>query len=178
MSLLAPSGRKWPTSLKLTTAVTFLLLAVLTMINQLLISDEAPRGIISFELAATPEQASAMIRSWQDPGVVWAKASLYLDFAFIAAYLSFLLKLTRQWMIDRPGVREQQVGRWAKILFCTTAATDVGENLSLLVTLEYPQSTFWPMAAAILALVKFSSLLAGLGALIILRAARGHPLTT
>lgn len=178
MSLFVLSPRKWPPQLRVTAALTALLLLVLTIINQPLITDAAPRGIISFELAATAEQAAAMIQSWQPDGVRWARVSLYVDFLFIAAYLLCLLNLTTQWLIDRPGVREQQLGRLAKGLFCTAAVTDLGENVSLLVALEYPQIAFWPMAATVLALIKFSCLLGGVGALIVLRAARGHPLTT
>ena len=178
MSIPAPPARKWPTSLKLNTAAALLLLVSLSAINQLLITDAAPRGIISFQLAATPERAIAIIRSWQASGVVWAQVSLYLNFVFAGAYLLFLVELTRHWQLDRPGVREQHVGRSARILFFISAVADAGENISLLFTLEQPNTAFWPMAAAMLALIKFSSLLAGLGGLIILRAARGQPLAT
>ena len=178
MSLLALSPRKWPRQLRLTATLTLLLLVALAAINQPLTNEVAPRGIISFELAATSADASAMVQSWNTSAMTWARLSLYLDFPFIAAYLLFLLGLSGHWLLDRPGVREQQVGHVAKVLFCTAAAADMGENVGLLVTLENTQSWFWPMAAAILALIKFSCLLGGLGLLIVLRAARGQPLAT
>ncbi|QCF24789.1 hypothetical protein [Hydrocarboniclastica marina] len=185
MSLFAFSGRKWSGNLKLTASIAVALLVILSAINIMLVSDEAPRGIISFQFAATPERATGVVQSWQrsdmgasGSGVEWAQASLYLDFAFVAAYLLLLLKLTGHWLIDRPGVREQQLGRWARGLFWTGALTDVAENICLLVTLEQAQSAFWPLVATLFALVKFSSLLAGAAALLILRAARGQPLAT
>lgn len=185
MSLFAFSGRKWSGNLKLIATVTLILMVALSAINVMLVSDEAPRGIISFEFAATPERATGVVRSWQRSdmgasanGVQWAQASLYLDFVFIAAYLTLLLKLTRHWLIDRPGVRERQLGRWARGLFWTGALTDAGENICLLVTLAHAQSAFWPLMATLFALIKFSSLLGGAASLLILRAARGQPLTT
>lgn len=175
MSLFILSQRQWPAPLRLSGATALLLLIALTAINLPLINAAAPRGIVSFELAATSEQALAIAQSWA--GVRhWATLSLYLDFVFIGAYLLFLLKLTRHWLIDRPGVREKQVGRWARNLFVVAAITDVGENISLLVTLEQPRSDIWPLVAALLALTKFSGLLAGAGALLVVRAARGQPL--
>lgn len=176
MSLFILSPHKWSGLLRSSAVATAVLLALLVIINQALDDKVAPRGIVSFQLAATAEQAGAIIRNWQAAGVFWAQVSLYLDFVFTGAYLLFLLQLTRHWLIDRPGVREQQIGRWARNLFVTAAVADVGENISLLVTLEQFRSEFWPLSAALLALVKFSSLLSGAGALLVVRAARGQPL--
>lgn len=178
MSLFILSDRKWPDSLRLTAVLSLLILVALIVINRFLLSDAAPRGMISFQLAATPEHAAAILESWSHSARVWARTSLYVDFVFIAVYLLFLLKLTGHWLLDRPGVREQQVGRWTRNLFCTAAATDVGENISLLMVLEQPRTDFWPMAATLLALVKFSCLMAGAGGLLVVRAARGQPLRT
>lgn len=179
MRLPALSARKWPTALRRNTLLAFLLLVALSLINRALITEAAPRGIVSLELAGTAELTTAMIRSWQvadTAAMDWARLSLYLDFAFIVAYLLFFLKLTHHWLLDRPGVREQQIGRWARAFFWTAAGTDVAENISLLIILERPQDEFWAMTSAILALTKFASLLCGLGFLIILRTARGRPL--
>lgn len=176
MDLFILSRRRWSVSLRLTAAVAFLLLIALMAINQFLLNEAAPRGMLNFQLAATPQQAAAIVQSWGETGIRWARFSLYMDFLFVLAYLLFLLKLTEHWLRDRPGVREQQVGRWARNLFCAGAFADVGENISLLLTLEQPRAEFWPLAATLLALVKFSSLLAGAGALLVVRAARGHPL--
>lgn len=177
MSQLPLAARLWPSDLKLTAAIAFLLLCALAIVNQQLISEEAPRGIISLELAAAPGRAAAIILSWQAEGQFWARLSVYLDFAFIAAYLLFLLKLTRRWLADRPGVREQQVGHGANFLFASAAVADIGENVCLLITLELVQMSFWPTAAAVLALIKFISLLCGAGALVVVRMARRQPAT-
>lgn len=177
MSQLPFAIRRWPSDLKLTAAIGFLMLCALAIVNQQLISEEAPRGIVSLELAAAPGRATAIILSWQAEGLFWARLSVYLDFVFIAAYLVFLLQLSRHWLADRPGVREQQVGHGAKVLFMSAAVADIGENICLLITLEQLQMNFWPTAAAILALIKFVSLLCGAGALVVLRVARGQPAT-
>ncbi|WP_227664275.1 hypothetical protein [Marinobacter litoralis] len=167
-----PLGMALAVSLALSAA---LFLALLVM-NQPLKTASAPQGIISFQLAGTAQHAQAILASWQPDNTTWARASLWLDFAFIAAYVTLLLQLTRRFSVDRPGVRERIVAKWVRLLFIVAGTSDVLENLALLNNFNPPDNSL-SMAASIFALVKFTGLLLGLAGLIILRAARRQPLT-
>lgn len=157
----------------LVTAV--LLLVVLLVVNQPLRNTGAPQGIVSFQLAGTAEHARAIIQSWGAENLVWAKASLWLDFLFIPAYLLALLHLTRHFMQDRPGVRERTIARWVRALFLTAGVSDATQNILLLNNFHPPEDTL-TLYATICALVRYTGLALGIAGLVIIRASRRHPL--
>lgn len=167
-----PLGSALVTSLVISAA---LFIALLVM-NQPLKTASAPQGMISFQLAGTAQQAQAILASWRPDSVTMARASLWVDFAFIAAYLAMLLQLTRRFSLDRPGVRERIIARWVRMLFIVAGTSDVIENIALLNNFSPPDDSL-SMVASIFSLLKFTGLLLGLAGLIILRAARRQPLT-
>ncbi|MCD1629434.1 hypothetical protein [Marinobacter shengliensis] len=169
-----PRPMKPPMKVSIVVAVALFL--VLMAINQPLKTGSAPQGIVSFQLAGTADQAYAIIRSWRENGLIWAQMSLWVDFLFIAAYLAALLQLTRHFTRDRPGIRERKVARWVRALFITAGLSDVAENIVLLNNLSPPTDSM-SMTATILALIKFTGLLLGVAGLVIIRAARRHPLS-
>ena len=172
-----PSGpRRMRPPMKVSIVVAVALFLVLMAINQPLKTGSAPQGIVSFQLAGTADQAYAIIRSWRANGLIWAKTSLWVDFLFIVAYLAALLQLTRHFTRDRPGIRERKVARWVRALFVTAGLSDVAENIVLLNNLSPPTDSM-SMTATILALIKFTGLLLGVAGLVIIRAARRHPLS-
>ncbi|AOY89002.1 hypothetical protein BKP64_12970 [Marinobacter salinus] len=164
-----------PQGLKVSLLIASALLLVLLMVNQPLETGSAPQGIVSFQMAGTAEQAHAILRSWRTEGVAWAKVSLWLDFLFIPAYLVALIHLTRHLMRDRPGVRERMVARWIRALFLAAGLSDASENILLLNNFN-PPTDFVSLSATICALIKFTGLTLGVAGLVIIRAARRHPL--
>jgi len=153
---------------------TAVLLVVLLLINQPLQNTSAPQGIVSFQLAGTADHALAIIRSWGAEDLIWAKASLWLDFLFIPAYLLALMHLTNHFMKDRPGVRERTIARWVRALFLTAGVSDTTQNILLLNNFHPPDDTF-TLYATVCALVRYTGLALGIAGLVIIRASRRHP---
>lgn len=164
-----------PKRLNLSLLATAALLLILLLVNQPLQTGSAPQGIVSFQMAATADQSMAIIRSWQQEGLLWARVSLWLDFLFVPAYLITLISLTNHLTRDRPGVRERNVARWVKALFVAAGIGDMAENILLLNNMD-PPTDMVSLSATICALVKFTGLMLGAAGLVIIRAARRHPL--
>jgi hypothetical protein len=66
----------------------FLLLSVTLLtgmhaLDQTLITDAAPSGIVSFELAGNIKQAKQILEDWGPEGRIYAVLSLGLDFLFL-----------------------------------------------------------------------------------------------
>ena len=164
-----------PKSLKACLIATVLLLAALVLINQPLKTGSAHQGIVSYQLAGSAEQALAIVQSWGEDGLQWAKISLWVDFLFIPIYCITLILLTQRCTRDRPGIRERTTARWIRTLFIVAGFADITENVLLLNNLETPTDAI-SIAAAISALTKFTALTIGIAGLVIIRAARRHPL--
>lgn len=164
-----------PKSLKAALVATLVLLAALVLINQPLKTGTAHQGIVSFQLAGNAEQALAIVQSWGSEGLPWARFSLWLDFLFVPVYCFTLIVLTRHCTLDRPGIRERTTARWIHTLFISAGLADITENALLLNNLDAPTNAI-SLAAAISALIKFTALTLGIAGLVIIRAARRHPL--
>jgi len=177
MKIFGVDHRPWPTNLKWLALLSGAGLVLVMLINQYLITPEAPQGLISYQLAGEAEEAAAIRRSWAAQGQSWATFSLYFDFLFIGVYLLFLVKLSNHLLRDRPGVREQQLGGLAKVLFIIGGTADMAENVFLLTSLANPEDETWPIVAVIATLIKLTGLLLGAACLLVVRAARRHPLT-
>ncbi|KMQ73398.1 hypothetical protein [Marinobacter subterrani] len=164
-----------PKTLKASLVALVLVLLALLLVNQPLQTASAPQGIVSYQLAGTADQAHAILRSWRSDGIGWAKISLWLDFLFIPIYLLALFHLTRHLTRDRPGVRERVGARWVRALFVAAGLADFAENILLFNNFDPPTDavSLW---ATLCALIKFTALTLGTAGLVILRAARRHPL--
>lgn len=152
------------------------MLAFMLFINQPLLTDPAPQGIVSLQFAGTADQTSAIVRSWGSSGIPWATTVLVLDYLFTALYLATLLMLTNHLTRDRPGIRERTIARWVKTLFLAAALADVVENTLLLNNLQEPTDSL-SLSATLCALTKLTGLLTGAAGLVVVRASRRHPLT-
>lgn len=172
---IATTIRSLPRKLKLGMILTGLMLVILLIINQPLQTGSAPQGIVSYQLAATADHSMAILRSWRGDAMVWAHLSLWLDFLFVPVYVLTLIMVTNQLMRDRPGVRERNVARWVRALFVAAGTSDIVENILLLSNLNPPTDSL-SLSATICALIKFTGLMLGLAGLVIIRAARRHPL--
>jgi hypothetical protein len=169
------SGSDFPKALTLCLLASLTLFIALLLINEPLQTSAAPKGIVSFQMAGTLDQASEILASWDSDAVASARTSLWLDFAFAGVYVLTLLLLTKHLSRDRPGRRARAVSRWVRGLFIAAGTFDVAENILLLNNLDSPNATM-SLAAALCALAKFTGLILGLAGLVILRAARRHQL--
>lgn len=173
---MAMPGPDFPKALTLSLLVSLALFIALLMINEPLQTSAAPKGIVSFQMAGTLDEAANILASWDSDAISSARTSLWLDFLFAAAYVLTLLLITKHLSRDRPGVWERTVSRWVRSLFVGAGACDVAENILLLNNLESPNDSI-SLAATLFALAKFTGLILGLAGLVILRAARRHPLS-
>ncbi len=124
-------------------------------------TDAAPNGIVSFELAWTPEVAQGILDSWDDGARLFAAFGLGLDYLFMPAYalsLSLgilLLKNGRTGWYSRLAV-------WMGWGAIAAALFDAVENYALGVALTGSIVSPYPEVAALCASGKFSLLLAGI----------------
>lgn len=141
----------------------FLILAM-NWVGAPLNTPAAPYGIVSFEFASTPQQAQAMLDSWDNAAKIRAAFIQGLDFLFPLVYstsvaLGCLLTAgvlaSRRWPLAGLGA-PLAWGLWA------AAALDYVENIALVVLLFTPPASPWPQIAAVCAALKFALLFLGL----------------
>ncbi len=150
----------WPLAL-----ATVVLTVIMQIINAPLITSEAGRGIVSFELAGTVEKAAAIVSSWNSPHAqAYAGLSLGIDYLYMPVYalaIAFgcigagqILRL-RAWPLAG-------LGPWLAWGVWLAALCDATENLALLQILLRAATEPWPRVAMICAIVKFVFIGAGL----------------
>ena len=157
--------------------LTLILFAIFRVLDEPLRTDAAPNGIVSFELARTPEKAFQIMVSWvpnsvEQPNIDRIKAYLYaafglgIDYLFMPTYalaLAFgtllITQKHRGWL--------QFLGMLAGYGALIAPLFDAGENFALLrVLLGMYQSSF-PAIAAYCAIAKFALLIFGLAVCLI-----------
>lgn len=141
--------------------LTLVLFAVFAILDQPLRTDLTPYGIVSFELARTPQFAQSIIDLWSGRAMTYAAFGLGLDYLFMPVYalaLSFATLLVAQKHLG--WIRTLAViacyGAFAAALF------DAVENYSLFQVLLGNIESGYPQLAAICATVKFSLLIFGI----------------
>lgn len=147
------------------------LFAVMQILNRPLITDAAPMGIVSFELAGTPEQAFHIMVSWvkQAPDqpvraieiLLYTAFDLGFDYLFMPSYavtltLGVLLSMGRHkgWFA--------LLGVWVGWGSFIAAVFDAIENFALW-KIIFNQISPWPQIAFWCASVKFGLILLGIG---------------
>ena len=113
--------------------------------------------IVRFEFAGTHEKVETILLEWQQKGWIGlAKHSIYLDFVFLFLYGATLAmaSLTFPGFTNKPGfiIWGQRFYRFSLY----AALSDFLENLCLLEILYGSEHTFFPAAAWLFALLKFS----------------------
>ncbi|SET55223.1 hypothetical protein SAMN04487962_11240 [Marinobacter segnicrescens] len=162
-----------PTGIRWVGGFTAAVLVAQLGLNQPLQTSAAPQGMLSFQLATTGEGAAAIVESWGTS--FWAETSLWSGFLFAALYTTLLILLTNHLLVDRPGVRERKTGQWVRGLFVVAGLAHVTEYSVLLANLDAPSDRL-SLAATLLALTNYTALLVGIAGLVVIRAARRHPL--
>lgn len=156
-----PHRKRWFWALL---ALTLLIMLAMNFIGLPLNTAAAPSGIVSFEFAATAQNAQAMLNSWGEQGVVRAAFIQGLDFLFPAVYstmvtLACLMSASTLGSLGWPLARLGAGLAWAQ---WAAALFDYVENVSLVALLLGPVAAPWPQIAAVCAVIKFALLLAGI----------------
>jgi len=176
MKLFGVEHRPWSQELRVLALMTGAALVVVMLVNQYLATPDVPQLVTSYEIAEDPQKAERIHQEWERQSSVWPRVSLWIDFVFIGLYAVFLFRLANHFLCDRPGVREQKAGRLAKVLLVLGALGDAAENVFLIVAIHKPDSEIWGSSAAVATMVKFTGLLVGGAFLLVVRAARRHPM--
>ncbi len=134
-----------------------LLLVIMLRLDRPLRTADAPRGIVSFELAGTPAAVRDIMASWGPEARRNAALSLKVDYAFILAYALVLFLLctgvAHQWPPSYPITR--RLGFILGGCQWLAGALDGVENIMLQSILGGATASGLPLAARWCALVKF-----------------------
>jgi len=136
----------------------FAILTVLLLVTGVpLVTDRAPFGIVSFQLAGDLVHASAIRQSWDRSARESAYLNLYFDFPYLVTY-SWLLSLICTAREERSRPQEAATGRFLSRSAWIAGAFDAAENVALLHQLEHGASASAAQFAAAAASVKFAIL--------------------
>jgi len=129
--------------------------ALMMFIDVPLQGEAAPFGIVSFELAATPRRALAILVEWRTRAVLgYAKLSLGVDFLYLLVYGGFFATLAT-WVGQR--LVEPAWSRRAASAALVAAGFDVLENLVLWIEVARVSSPApYPQLALAFAVAKFT----------------------
>jgi hypothetical protein len=151
------------------TVALFVVLAVLDV----RMMDTGGPGIVGFELAGTQDRAAEILADWGSNGTDAAKASLWIDYAYIVAYGTFLVLAawaTRDLALERGWPRMAAFGLAVIPFAAAAAAFDAIEDVGLLLAVNQHGGDLAPRLAQVCASLKFALigvtiayLLAGLG---------------
>ena len=152
--------------------LTIGLFALFRILDQPLRTPATPNGIVSFELAGTPEKALQIMFSWESankvsPGINRAKGYLYaafglgIDYLFMPVY-AFALAFSTLLAASRHGGWLKSLGAVAGYGAFAAALFDAVENYALFNVLLSPIESPYPEIAYYCALIKFGLLIFGL----------------
>ncbi len=151
---------------------TLALFAVLQVLNQPLLTREAPSGIVSLELAGTPERAGSIVLSWSTSAaasipsrpnlaLLFASFGLGLDYLFMPSY-ALTIALGALLVEGRHRALFAVLGPWAGWGGIAAALFDATENIALLMILRGDFASGWPAVAFWCASLKFALILIGI----------------
>ncbi|MDI6769010.1 MAG: hypothetical protein QMD04_04980 [Anaerolineales bacterium] len=140
---------------------TLILFAIFRPLSAPLTTSAAPSGIVSFELAHTPENAARMLDSWDERAQLFAAFGLGFDYLFMPSYalaiaLGILLAAGRH-----PGAFAK-LGAWLGWGLILAAILDAVENVALWNVLLGAANSAWPLLSYWCALFKFGLILLGI----------------
>lgn len=139
-------------------ALTLGLFAVFRTLNAPLLSDAAPAGVVSFELAGTPAAAQSILDSWDARAREFAAFGLGLDYLFMLAY-GLSLALATLLAAGRHGGWMRPLGAAAGWGASAAALLDAIENAALWQVLQGEVTPAWTGTAALCASIKFALIL-------------------
>jgi hypothetical protein len=132
--------------------------------NAPLITNTAPSGIVSYELASNPANSNKILSSWNQDARMHAALSLGLDYLFMVVYAA-AISLGCVWAMEVIRSRSWPLAAlgaflaWGQWL---AAILDAVENLGLILILFNPIASLWPEIAYWCAVFKFGLIFLGL----------------
>jgi hypothetical protein len=142
-------------------AVATLAIGAVLIVLDARMMDAGGPGIIGFEFAGSEDRAAEILADWGDDGTDAAKASLWLDFAYIVAYGTFLVLAawaTRD-LAKARGWRRMTAFGTAVIPFASAAAAfDAIEDVGLLLAVDRHGGDLATRLAQVCATLKFALL--------------------
>jgi hypothetical protein len=152
--------------------LTLILFAVFSVLDQPLRTSAAPNGIVSLELAGTPERAFQILLSWaaldsRQPDILRIQAYLFaafglgLDYLFMPVY-AFALAFGTLLAAQRHSGWIRSLGALAGYGAFAAALFDAVENFALWQVLLGAYASPYPGIAALCATVKFALIVSGL----------------
>lgn len=143
--------------------LTLFIMVILNLTGAPLRTDEAPAGIISYELARTEETAAAILNSWDNQAKIIAAFNLGFDYLWMIFY-STTIALGLVWTAEAfhlkgPFLTALNVLAWGQWL---AALLDALENTALLTMLFNQPAAPWPLIAYWSAVVKFTLVILGI----------------
>jgi hypothetical protein len=143
-------------------AATLAIGAVLVVLDSRMMDAGGP-GIVGFEFAGSQDHAAEILADWGSDGIDAARASLWIDYAYILAYGTFLLLATlatRDLAEARGWRRMAALGPAVMIFVAAGAAFDAIEDLGLLLAVGRHGGDLAPRLAQVCASLKFGLLAA------------------
>jgi hypothetical protein len=141
--------------------LTVILFAIFRVLDKPLQNRFAPSGIVSFELAGTPQNAVHMVLSWSEEATLNASFGLGIDYLFMPLY-AFALAFGTLLAAGKHTGWFKSLGAVAGYGAFAAATFDAVENFALFQILLGAYDSLYPTIAAFCATVKFSLLLLGL----------------
>lgn len=139
---------------------TLVMTGILNWISIPLINEVAPWGLFSWQLAATPQRAQAILASWDGRTQLLASFGLGLDYLFLFVY-AVTLNLACQWSAHK--LERQRFGNWIGAAIWMAALFDALENACLAIGLVGKPVSPYPEVAALSAAIKFTLIFVALG---------------
>ncbi len=141
-----------------------ILLVAMHRLDAPLRTQVAPRGIVSFELAARYETSRQILNSWNARAKTQAALSLGLDYLFLIVYANFIslacVRVGQTFRRHKPRLAGPAASlAWAQFL---AAVLDAVENLALIALLLNSARRWLSPLASGCAIIKFSIVGAGL----------------
>ena len=133
----------------------FLFLLLRIQGAKLINEQHAPMGIVSLELAPTPEKAKDLVHFWQQEGLMGkAYRNILWDYLFIPFYMLFFYSLCGSISVRLKGPG----AKWGVLLAfgaLMAGILDVLENCLMLLTLSKTPNTYITILTSIFASAKF-----------------------
>ena len=142
-------------------AIATLAIGAVLLILDVRMMDAGGPGIIGFELAGSEDRAAEILADWGGSGIDAAKASLWIDYAFIIAYATLLTLagVAPRELAERRGWSRMAAFGVAVVPFAAAAgAFDAIEDVGLLLAVDQHGGALALRLAQVCAIGKFTLL--------------------
>lgn len=141
--------------------LTLILFAVFRVLDAPLQTEYAPNGIVSFELAGSPQNSAHIVLTWSDEALLNAAFGLGIDYLFMPLY-TFALAFGTLLTAGRHSGWLRSLGAAAGYGAFAAPLFDAVENFALYQVLLGAFDSQYPALAAACAAIKFGLIAFGL----------------